>query len=160
MKNIQNKTKIVKVSKIIRNILFAGLILWIIVIPVGLAAILIPIIVHTNTDTPAVIYKTVGAFLTLPFVFAANLYFFKFFDRLKNGHIFAAQTIGFLEAAGKWLIALGFFQALFAVVAGWMMHSQNITFSGDGIFSGLVTIFTAWLFREGREFQEEQELTV
>ncbi|HXR03541.1 MAG TPA: hypothetical protein VN836_02405 [Verrucomicrobiae bacterium] len=29
MKNFQNKAKIVKVSKIIRHILFAGLVLWI-----------------------------------------------------------------------------------------------------------------------------------
>jgi hypothetical protein len=111
---------------------------------------------HTTIET----CKAVGAFLTLPFVFAANLYFFKFFNRLKNGHLFDAQTIGYLKTAGKWLIALGLFQALFAIVEGLMTHSQNITVSGDGIFSGLVTIFTAWLFREGQELQEEQELTV
>jgi hypothetical protein len=128
--------------------------------PVALAAILIPIIVHTNTHTTAETCKTVGAFLAMPFVFAANLYFFRFFDRLKNGHLFDAQTIGYLETAGKWLIALGLFQALFALAEGLIAHSQNITFSGDGVFSGLVTIFTAWLFREGQELQEEQELTV
>jgi hypothetical protein len=160
MKNFQNKAKIVKFSKIIRSILFAGLILWIIAIPGLLAAILIPIIVHTHTHTTSETYKGVGMLLTLPFVFAANLYFFKFFDRLKNGHLFDAQTIGYLETAGKWLIAIGLFQALFSGAEGLITHSQTITFSGDGIFSGLVTIFTAWLFREGQELQEEQELTV
>jgi hypothetical protein len=157
MKNYQNKTKIIKVSKIIRSILFAGLVLWIIAMPLALAAFLIPLILHTNTHTAIENYKNS---LTMPFVFAANLYFFKFFNRLKNGCLFDAQTIGYLEAAGKWLIALGLFQALFAIVAGLMMHSQNVTVSGEGIFSGLVTIFTAWLFREGQELQEEQELTV
>jgi hypothetical protein len=160
MKNFQNKAKIVKFSKIIRSILFAGLILWIIAIPGLLAAFFLPIFFHSNTHTTADTYKGVGAILTLPFVFAANLYFFKFFDRLKNGHLFDAQTIGYLETAGKWLIAIGLFQALFSGVEGLITHSQNITFSGDGIFSGLVTIFTAWLFREGQELQEEQELTV
>jgi Protein of unknown function (DUF2975) len=160
MKNFQNKTKIVKVSKVIRSIFFAGLILWIIAMPLALATILIQFILHTNTHTTAENYKIVGNSLTLPFVFAANLYFFKFFNRLKNGCLFDAQTIGYLQAAGKWLIALGLFQILFAIAAGLMTHSQNVTVSGDGIFSGLVTIFTAWLFREGQELQEEQELTV
>ena len=160
MKNFQNKAKIIKVSKNIRSILFAGLIFWIVAIPGLLAAIVIPIIVHAHSHTTADTCKGVGILLTLPLVFTANLYFFKFFDRLKNGCLFDAQTIGYLETAGKWLIAIGLFQALFSGVEGLMTHSQNITFSGDGIFSGLVTIFTAWLFREGQELQEEQELTV
>jgi Protein of unknown function (DUF2975) len=160
MKNYQNKAKIVKISKIIRNILLAGLVLWIIAMPLALATILIPLILHTNTHATAENYNIAGNSLAMPFVFAANLYFFKFFDRLKNGHLFDAQTIGYLETAGKWLIALGLFQALFMIVEGLMTHSQNVTFSGDGILSGLVTIFTAWLFREGQELQEEQELTV
>ena len=128
--------------------------------PVALGGFFIPIIFHTNTATDAETYKTIGSLLIMPFVFTVNLYFFKFFDRLKNGHLFDAQTVGHLETAGKWLIAFGLFQALFAVVEGLITHSQNITFPGGGIFSGLVTIFTAWLFREGQELQEEQELTV
>lgn len=159
MKNYQNKAKIVKISKIIRNILFAGLVLWGVAMPLALATILIPLILHTQAHTILTALKASGPLL-VPFVFLINLYFFKFFDRLKNGHLFDAQTIGYLETAGKWLIALGLFQALFMIVEGLMTHSQNVAFSGDGILSGLVTIFTAWLFREGQELQEEQELTV
>ena len=45
MKNFQNKAKIIKVSKNIRSILFAGLVLWMVAIPGFLAALLIPLIV-------------------------------------------------------------------------------------------------------------------
>lgn len=160
MKNFQNKTKIIKVSTTIRNILLAGLVLWIIVMPLALITSVIPFILNTHMHTMAEDCKTVGNSLTVPFVFAANLYFFKFFNRLKNGHLFDARTTGCLEAAGKWLIAIGLFQMAVAFVEGWMMNSQHVTFPVEGIFSGLITIFTAWLFREGQEMQEEQELTV
>ena len=160
MKNYQNKTKIVKVSKIIRNILFAGLVFWAIVGIAGLLAAVLVLIGHTKTHAIGSIFETGGSFLAIPFVFIVNLYFFKFFDRLKNGHLFDSQTTRYLEAAGKYLILLGIFQMLFAITAAAIFHPEHVTFSSGGIFSGLMTIFTAWLFREGQELQEEQELTI
>jgi hypothetical protein len=45
MKNFQNQAKIIKVSKNIRSLLFAGLVFWMIAIPGFLAAFLIPLFV-------------------------------------------------------------------------------------------------------------------
>jgi Protein of unknown function (DUF2975) len=160
MKNFQNKTKIVKVSKIIRNILFAGLVLWIVAIPVSLAAFLIPIIelpkekIHSSTT-----YEMCGMVLWQVLGLVVNLKLFKFFDRLKNGHLFDAQTVGNLGAAGKWWIALWLYEGLFFVIRNQIFQMKMVWNSG-GLFAGLTLIFVAWLLKEAQELQEEQELTV
>src|SRR5208283_3297971 len=109
MKNFQNKAKIVKVSKIIRHILFAGLVLWIgIGIPV---ALLQAVNLWNKIGNAATMYLQGGAILMLILSFIVNLKLFRFFDRLKNGNLFDAQTIGYLDAAGKWWV-------LFSIVEG------------------------------------------
>jgi len=159
MKNFQNKAKIVRV------ILSAGLFLWTLGAICVITGIVVPVLIipsvraGINPD-PQKTYLLCDAVFCLSLVFVVNLKLFRFFGRLKDGHLFDAQTIGYLESAGKWLIALGILQGIFSVAQGLMMHSSEITFPGEGIFSGLVIIFTAWLFREGQELQEEQDLTV
>jgi hypothetical protein len=159
MKNFQNKAKIIKVSKILRAILKTGLVLWIISMPVALGGFFIPIIFHTNTATDAETYKTIGNLLIMPFAFTVNLYLFKFFDRLKNGHLFDAQTVGNLDSAGKWWIVLWLFEGLFSQIGNEVFQMKAVWDSG-GLFAGLVLIFVAWLLKEAQELQEEQELTV
>ena len=160
MKNFQNKAKIVKVSKIIRSVLFAGLVLWIIAIPVFLAAFLIPIIalpketIHSSTT-----YTMCGMVLLATLGLVVNLKLFRFFDRLKNGYLFDAQTVGNLGAAGKWWIVFWIFEGLFYQIGNELFQLKMVWDSG-GLFAGLILIFVAWLLKEAQELQEEQELTV
>src|SRR5580693_9271736 len=156
MKNYQNKAKIFRVSKILRVVLSVGLFLWAFAGICIFTGIVIPILILPAVRAglqldPQKTYWLCNMLLCASLGFVVNLKLFRFFSRLKDGHLFDAQTIEHLESAGRWLIALGFFQALFAIIEGWVTHSQNITFSGEGIFSGWVLIFTAWLFREGQE---------
>ncbi|MGH7975774.1 MAG: DUF2975 domain-containing protein [Limisphaerales bacterium] len=157
MKNFQNKTKIVKVSKILRNIAFAGLVLWAIGIPV--------VLFHIFTTTPVVTGLTrvglQGSFiLKLMFSFIVNLHLFRFFDRLQNGHLFDAQTIGNLNAAGKWWIVLWLFGILNYEIGREVLSSNAWAWSLGDLFAGMALIFVAWLLKEAQELQEEQELTV
>jgi hypothetical protein len=167
MKNFQNKAKIVKVSKVIRHILFAGLVLWAISIPL----ILIQAIgLCSKSNLPATHYLPWGLLLLLGFRFFVILKLLRFFDRLKDGHLFDATTVGHLDAAGKWWIVLWLYDVLFHSVrlevfqisddwnsAG--LGLWNIVNSG-GLFAGLALIFVAWLLKEAQGLQEEQDLTV
>jgi hypothetical protein len=164
MKNFQNQAKIVKVSKVIRHILFAGLVLW----AVGIPVVLFQAIVWWNKSTiPATPYLTWGLLLLIGFRFIVNLKLFRFFDRLKDGHLFDAQTVGNLDAAGKWWIVLWLYDVLFHEVRlgvfqisdDWNPISLDILSFGS-LFAGLVLIFVAWLLKEAQGLQEEQELTV
>jgi len=159
MKNFQNKAKIIKASKILRAILKTGLVLWIITMPVALGSFFIPIIFHTSTATDAETYKTIGNLLIMPFAFTVNLYLFKFFDRLKNGHLFDAKTVRNFDSAGKWWIVLWLFEGLFSQIGNEVFQMKAVWDSG-GLFAGLILIFVAWLLKEAQELQEEQELTV
>ncbi len=83
MKNLQNKANIVRVSKIIRNFLFAGLVLWII----GIPAVLFPAAVSLWSRlgvTPGSRYSQCGLSLLMVFYLTVNLKLFRFFDRLKT----------------------------------------------------------------------------
>jgi hypothetical protein len=160
MKNFQNKAKIVKISKVIRHILFAGLVLWTAAIPAFLAALLIPIIslpkekIHSSMT-----YTMCGMVLLASLGLIVNLKLFRFFDRLKNGYLFDAQTVGNLGSAGKWWIVLWIFEGLFYQIGNELFQLKMVWDSG-GLFSGLILIFVAWLLKEAQELQEEQELTV
>jgi len=157
MKNFQNKAKIVKVSKIIRHILFAGLVLWIgIGIPV---ALLQAVNLWNKIGNAATMYLQGGAILMLILSFIVNLKLFRFFDRLKNGNLFDAQTIGYLDAAGKWWVLFSIVEGLFYAV-GLEFFKIGQVWSFGGLFAGLTLIFVAWLLKEAQELQEEQELTV
>jgi hypothetical protein len=102
MKIFQNKAKIIKAIKILRNIAFAGLVLLGIMIPVSLAAALPSFFVKGLSFS-------VSQFLAIPmfvFAFITNLKIFRFFDRLKNGFFFDAQTVENLNAAANWWLVL------------------------------------------------------
>jgi hypothetical protein len=164
MKNFQNKAKIVKVSKVIRHILFAGLVLWAISIPLILFQ---AIGLWSKSNLPATHYLPWGLLLLLGFRFFVTLKLLRFFDRLKDGHLFDATTVGHLDAAGKWWIVLWLYDVLFhevrlgvfQVVDDWNPTSFDLLNFGS-LFAGLVLVFVAWLLKEAQELQEEQELTV
>ena len=161
MKNYQNKAKIVRVSKIIRNILFAGLVVWIIGIPVVLFPAAVSLWSRLGV-TPVSRYLQCGAPLHMVLGLIVNLKLFRFFDRLKNGHLFDAQTVGNLDNAGRWWVALWFFETLFFGISHTFIQFTNanpLDF-GSGLFAGLTLIFVAWLLKEAQELQQEQELTV
>ena len=158
MKNFQNKAKIIKVSKVIRAILFAGLVVWVIGIPVVVLQTVVLIKTHAVAK-PSAFYLQGGVVLLLVLSFIVNLRLFRFFDRLKNGHLFDAQTVGHLDAAGKWWIVLWFFEVLYYEMGHGIFHVSNAWDSGS-LFAGLTLIFVAWLLKEAQELQEEQELTV
>ena len=156
MKNFQNKAKIIKVSKNIRSILFAGLVLWMVAIPV----FLIPFIFLPEEKMhSSMICEIGGRVLLASLGLVVNLKLFRFFDRLKNGHLFDAQTVGNLDAAGRWWIVLWLFQGLFYQIE-YQFFGHAMVLGSSGLFAGLILIFVSWLLKEAQELQEEQELTV
>lgn len=160
MKNFQNKAKIIKVSKILRSILRIGLFLWVFAMLGSFTAWLIPVIalpkekIHSSAT-----YAMCGMTLMAAFGLIVNLKLFRFFDRLKNGHLFDAQTVGNLGAAGKWWIVFWLFEGLFYQI-GNELFQMKMVWDAGGLFAGLAFIFVAWLLKEAQELQEEQELTV
>lgn len=100
--------------------------------------------------------------LILSFIVILKL--FRFFDRLKNGNLFDAQTIGNLAAAGKWWILFSILENLFYWVGQELFKilfsKIGQTWGFGGLFAGLTLIFVAWLLKEAQGLQEEQELTV
>ena len=160
MKNFQNKTKIVKVSKVIRNILFAGLILWILATLIFLLDLVFPIaFLPKEKIYSQLAIEMCGMTLLASLGLVVNLKLFKFFDRLKNGFLFDAKTVGNLDSAGKWWIAFWLFEGLFYQIGNEFFEMKAIWDSG-GLFAGLTLIFVAWLLKEAQELQEEQDLTV
>jgi len=161
MKNFQNKARIIKASTALRTIAFAGLVIWAFTIVVLLGtAIVLPLIWKQQ------FHSSVSLFLPVPtllFAFMANLKIFRFFNRLKNGCFFDAQTVGNLDAAGTWWLMMWLYQLV------WLMVQQSLADKLDvsrlpvdwgWLFAGLTLKLFAWLFREAQGLQEEQELTV
>jgi len=160
MKNFQNKTKIIKVSTALRTIAFAGLVISAFTIAVLLG----------NAIIPPLIWKqfpfSISPFLMpmLLFAFMANLKIFRFLNRLKNGYLFDAQTVGNLNAAGTWMIMMWLYQIVYFALSQ-SLYADNFDLrhlSPDlgSLFAALTLKFFAWLFREAQDLQEEQELTV
>jgi hypothetical protein len=158
MKKFQNKAKIIKVSKILRNIAFAGLVLW----SIGIPAVLFQIFVKTPVVNGLTRFSLQGSFILLMvFRLVVNFYFFRFFDRLQNGNLFDSKTVGNLDAAGKWWIVLWLYEFLHAEIGSEIFQtSTDWIWNVSGLFAGLIFIFVAWLLKEAQELQEEQELTV
>jgi hypothetical protein len=105
------------------------------------------------------ICETCGTALLASLGLVVNLKLFRFFDRLKNGNLFDAQTVGNLDAAGRWWIVLWLFQGLFYQIE-YQFFGHAMVWGGSGLFAGLILIFVSWLLKEAQELQEEQELTV
>ncbi|MGO8764604.1 MAG: DUF2975 domain-containing protein [Limisphaerales bacterium] len=104
-------------------------------------------------------YTMCGMALRCALALVVNLKLFRFFDRLKNGHLFDVQTVGNLDTAGKWWIALWLYQVFFYGL-GQDYFQLKMVWSSGGLCAGLILIFVAWLLKEAQELQEEQELTV
>jgi hypothetical protein len=151
-------SRIKTVSKVLRSILLAGLIVQ----SAGMlaAVIVVPVAAVTVGLKSHVTFQNCSMLATLPFGFMVTLNFFRFFTRLKDGHLFDWQTVRYLETAGKWWIVLGLLQIISGLVEVCLFSPRNIIVSGDGIVAGLIVFFVAWFFREAQELQEEQALTV
>jgi hypothetical protein len=158
MKNFQNKQKIVKVSKVIRHFLFAGLVLWTICVPL-VALQTVALISRNSAATPAALYLQCGVVVLLAMNFIVNLKLFRFFNRLRQGNLFDAQTVAQLDAAGKWWIGLWFFESIYYQCGHSFLNTSN-AWGFSNLFAGLALVFVAWLLKEGQTLQEEQELTV
>jgi hypothetical protein len=163
MKNFQNKTKIIKVSKVLRSIAFAGLILWGIIITISFATGIITPLLVPNLGFSLTQLLVIPLFV---FVFITNLKIFRFLDRLKNGCFFDAQTVGNLNAAANWWLVLWLYEVVQYILMQQPWHNPHdfslYHFPPDagGLFAALTLKFVAWFFREAQELQEEQELTV
>jgi Protein of unknown function (DUF2975) len=163
MKKFQNKAKIIKVSKVLRTIAFAGLVLWVLMIPVSLATAILPPMLSKGLSFSFTQFLIIPMFV---FAFIANLKIFRFFDRLKNACFFDAQTVGNLNATANWWLVLWFYEVVFFVLMQrpWANpHDFSLYhFPPDsgGLFAALTLKFVAWFFRVAQELQEEQELTV
>jgi hypothetical protein len=171
--------RIQKVSKILRAILLAALILeGAILITAAIQLVLLHhigalTIYHyermehfkdgyssdsdTLTYTPPI--SDCGGCIVLAFAFMVTLNFFRLFSRLKDGHLFEGQAIEYLEKAARWWIAGGIAQIICQSVHAYF-SPNNVNITGCGIFGGLVVFFIAWVLREGQKLKEEQELTV
>jgi hypothetical protein len=158
MKKFQNKTRIIKVSKVLRNIAFAGLGFW----SIGIAVVLFQIFTKMPVVSGLTRFSLQGSFILLMvFRIMVNFYLFRFFDRLQNGNLFDSKTVGNLDAAGKWWIVLWLYEFLHAEIGHEIFQtSTDWTWNVSGLFAGLIFIFVAWLLKEAQELQEEQELTV
>ncbi|HEY1789952.1 MAG TPA: DUF2975 domain-containing protein [Verrucomicrobiae bacterium] len=164
--------RIQKVSKILRAIMLAGLI----VEGAGFVslAIALPLTVLSHPSTFKAQIRDgdwmialsgygglFGGLAVSLLAFLVTLNFFRLFTRLKDGHLFDGQTIGHLERAGKWWIAMGVVEMIYQVFESYISSPNHMQINtGDGIFGGLVIIFIAWVLREGQKLKEEQELTV
>jgi len=122
--------------------------------------IVVPIVVLTVGLKSPVAFQNCCALANLPFALMLTLNFFRFFSRLKDGHLFDSQTVRYLETAGKWWMLLGTVQIILGSLQAYFLSPQNLIVSGNGIVAGLGVFFVAWLLREAQELQEEQELTV
>jgi len=150
--------RIKAVSKVLRAILLAALIVQ--AAGILAAVIVVPVAAANAGFKSHVIFLNCSMLAILPFGFMVTLNFFRFFTRLKDGRLFDAPTVRYLETAGKWWIVLGVVQIVSGLVEVYLFSPRNITISGDGIAAGLIVFFVAWFFREAQELQEEQELTV
>ena len=54
-----------------------------------------------------IIFEHFSMCAVMPFAFMVTLNFFRFFNRLKEGHLFDSQTVRHLKIAGKWWIDSG-----------------------------------------------------
>ena len=154
--------RIQKASKFVRTVLLAALILQGAGFVLGFPAIVLPYVFHlfAHAFPSQAGYTNCSSVLALPFAFMLTLYFFRLFSRFKEGRLFDAQTVGYLETAGKWWIVLGVVQIILQSVGACVFHPLDITISGNGIVAGLIVFFVGWVFREAQELQEEQELIV
>ena len=156
MKNFQNKTKIIKVSRQLRAVARLAIIAW----GLGIGAFLMALAAGLrNGGNARTVYLAVGGLTEMGLAIVISVNFFRFFDRLKNGELFDTTTVGHLYSAGRWWLAYWVFDWLFAFVGnGWLGTKMDYSFGQ--LFASMTVIFVAWLLKEAQELQAEQSLTV
>lgn len=156
MKNFQNKANIIKVSRQLRAVARLAIIAW------GLGMGIFLLVLSTglrNGGNGRTIYLASGGLMEMGLAIVISRHFFRFFDRLNNGELFDATTVGHLYSAGRWWLVYWTFDFLLACVGnGWLGVKIEYTFGQ--LFASLVVIFVAWLLKEAQELQAEQSLTV
>jgi hypothetical protein len=154
------RRRIQKVSGFMQAFFLGLVILQIVLIVVGVIAVPL-LLLHGQPLKSQATFKNGYSLLLLPFALMVTLNFLRLFSRLKEGHLFEAQTIKLLETAGKWWIALGALDLTFQFWEGFIYSRNSFAVTGgQGIFAGLVIFFIAWVLREAQELKEEQALTV
>jgi hypothetical protein len=160
MKRFQNRDNIVRVSKILRVVLFGGLIVWGLGVAIFVFDLLFPLFVLPKDklySSTTLIFA--GLLILASLAFYVNSRLFRFFDRLKSGYLFDRKTVGFLDSAGKWWIGAWLYSDLLTfLIRHWVFQPQDLNFGG--LSAGLILLFVAWLLKEAQGLQEEQELTV
>ena len=156
MKNFQNKTKIIKVSRHLRALARLGLIAC----ALGLLLfIFTTITLAFNGGNARAVYISIGGIVEMILAMVICLNFFRFFNRLKNGELFDAKTVAHLAAAGQWWLGYWCMDFMFGVFGNQWMGTK-MDFGFGQLFASLVVIFVAWLLKEAQTLQEEQQLTV
>jgi hypothetical protein len=151
--------RIKTVSKILRAIMLAGLIVQGAGVTAGVFVLLMTIF-HPPASRSHLVFLNCGTSILLALSLMITLNFFRLFTRLRDGHLFEGQTINYLELAGKWWIVLGTAQIIYHFVYAYTFSYNSDMPGGGGIFCGLAIFFIAWVLREGQKLKEEQELTV
>jgi hypothetical protein len=156
MKNFQNKDRIVKVSIQLRAVAQMALYFWTLGLGLGLFRGITSL---THDGNARALYMVgLGAVEMILFI-VISLNFFRFFDRLKNGELFDAKTVGHLQRAGQWWLG-GWILNFAAAIIGNQWLGTNLPFGFGQLFASLTIIFVAWLLKEAQQLQEEQQLTV
>lgn len=153
MRNFENKEKIIQVSGGLKIVSF------LIMIVSGYAVLCGPLllIVHKGPIISWSTFWHAWIFDGLEFMVWWN--FWKFFGRLKEGHLFDALTVRRLTIAARWKIA----EWVFSFITTLLIPPNSVSVGAalpNGLFGVIAIIFTAWLLREGQTMEEEQKLTV
>jgi len=160
MKHFQNRDNIIRVSNILRVVLFGGLIAWVLGVALLVFDILIPLVTLPREKLYS--YTTLifaGMLILASLAFYVNSRLFRFFGRLKNGYLFDRETVGYLDSAGKWWIGAWLYSDMLTfLIRHWVFQPQDLNFGG--LSAGLILLFVAWMLKEAQGLQEEQELTV
>ncbi len=160
MKNFENKTKIKKVGKDLRDVIG----LFLIIIVLAGVPLIVQDVVKGYREGGWTLFHAISDLVVFPVYSIFLFQLFRFFGRVAKGYLFDAQTVAKLDAAGRWLIAYWFCKSLYVIIATacypGVMDSQVNNFSLSELLLGFGLILTAWLFREAQELQDEQKLTV
>lgn len=158
MKSLPNKQKIIKAAEALRVLLLCGLLYW----GFAFGACLMPwfvVVPHMERVWPIQWYVFSGVVLQPLLGFMATAYGIFFFNRLKAGFLFDAQTVKYLRVAGQWWFSYWLYQTLF-LGGRTLFFGVAMNWDPTCLMGALTVIIIAWFFREAQNLQEEQELTV
>jgi hypothetical protein len=86
---------------------------------------------------------------------------YRLFGLYGTGAVFTAATVYCFKLIGYWLLGLWGLTHLFELSKlAWSPHPQMHFSLDEKLFGGLLILLIAWVMEEGRELQEEHELTI